>query len=135
MARTLPWIDLSAYRLSLYAVELPSKKRILMVQGDIAGNQAALVALGFVRTPRGHIIYPEGKLRLKHIQSQLPQAVLREMPLPEIVRLSARSEDRAATPSVTPASASTPTAPGGELPVSAPVPSGLLITRFRMQGL
>ena len=110
--KTLPWIDLSAYRLRLLAVELANQKRILVVQGDITSHQAALVALGFVRTPRGHIIYPEATLRLKQIQSQLPQAVRREMPLHEIVRLNARREDNTVRPSTPPpaSTASTPAA-------------------------
>ena len=133
--KTLPWIDLSAYRLRLLAVELANQKRILVVQGDITSHQAALVALGFVRTPRGHIIYPEATLRLKQIQSQLPQAVRREMPLHEIVRLNARREDntlRSSTPppastASTPAAATTPTPATSEatIPDTAhPAPSG-----------
>lgn len=87
-SQPIPWIDLDAYRLRLTAVQLPSGQRILTATGDIEPHQGALIALGFQRTARGHIVYPASRLSFRLVSAQFPQARMREMPVSDVVRIS-----------------------------------------------
>ena len=62
MATTTPWLDLSAYGLRLQVIAAPDGRSVLYMAGSTDAHRRALIALGFQRTPNGHMIKPDGKL-------------------------------------------------------------------------
>ncbi len=86
MATTTPWLDLSAYGLRLHVIAAPGGRPVMYVTGPTDAHQRALIALGFQRTPGGHIVKPDGKLAAAAALAQFPAARLRELPLADVVR-------------------------------------------------
>ena len=110
MATTTPWLDLSAYGLRLQVIAAPDGCSVLYMAGSTDAHRRALIALGFQRTPNGHMIKPDGKLAAAAALAQFPAARLQDWPLAEVVRrvnltASARPQP---LPSMTPVE--TPTA-------------------------
>ncbi len=118
MATTTPWLDLSAYGLRLQVVATPGGRPILYVTGPTEAHQRALIALGFQRTPGGHIVKPDGKLAAAAALARFPAAHLRDLPVADVVR-----RVNLATPL---RSAPSESAPPDETPTSA---SGLRVAR------
>ncbi len=119
MATTTPWLDLSAYGLRLHVIATPGGRPVLYVTGPTEAHKRALIALGFQRTPGGHIVKPDGKLAAAAALARFPAARLRDMPLADVVR----GVNLATRPSVsgagaTPSDESPP--PAGRLRVAHP---------------
>lgn len=111
MATTTPWLDLSAYGLRLQVVATPGGRPVLYVTGPTEAHQRALIALGFQRTPGGHIVKPDGKLAAAAALARFPAARLRDLPVADVVR-----RVNLATP---PRSAPSASAPPDEPPTPA----------------
>ena len=86
MATTTPWLDLSAYGLRLHVIAAPGGRAVMYMTGPTEAHRRALIALGFQRTPGGHIVKPDGKLATAAVLAQFPAARLRELPLADVVR-------------------------------------------------
>jgi hypothetical protein len=113
MATTTPWLDLSAYGLRLHVIAAPGGRPVMYVTGPTDAHQRALIALGFQRTPGGHIVKPDGKLAAAAALAQFPAARLRELPLADVVRhVSWTPRPSASGAGFTPSDESPPSAGG-----------------------
>ena len=85
---TVRWIDLSPYGLTLHALRLPSGRVALVAAGETAPHAAALAALGFRRTRRGHVVHPDPTLKFADVRRQFPEASVRDLPRGRVVRVA-----------------------------------------------